>query len=98
MSQYKYSKKRKKGEHLTYIDRQKLEMLIRENEYRPKRKRRSLREMAWLLQSSPATLSREIRRGRVGLCMGRSWSSTTPILPMLLKMTTTTKHQVRVVS
>lgn len=71
MSQYKYSKKRKKGEHLTYIDRQKLEMLIRENEYRPKRKRRSLREMAWLLQSSPATLSREIRRGRVGPLYGK---------------------------
>ena len=27
MSQWKYTKKRKKGEHLTYIDRQKLEML-----------------------------------------------------------------------
>lgn len=71
MSQYQYSKKRQKGEHLTYIDRQKLEMLIREDEARPKYKRRSLREMAWLLQTSPATLSRELRRGRVGPLYGK---------------------------
>ena len=70
MSHYKYTKKRRKYEHLNYIDRQKLEMLVRENETSPKRKRRSIREMARWLQSSPATISRELRRGRVGPLYG----------------------------
>ena len=71
MSHYKYSKKRKKGEHLTYIDRQKLEMLVRKNETEPACRKVSIRRMAWLLQSSPATISRELKRGRVGPLYGK---------------------------
>jgi len=71
MSHSKYTKKRKKGEHLAYIDRQKLEMLVRKNETEPARRKISIRRMAWLLQSSPATISRELKRGRVGPLYGK---------------------------
>jgi len=71
MSQWKYTKKRKKGEHLTYIDRQKLEMLVRKNESLPAYKKHSIREIACLLESSPATISRELKRGRVGPLYGK---------------------------
>lgn len=71
MSQYKYTKKRKKGEHLGYRERDKLEMLIREDERKPLSKRRSQRQLAWLLRCSPATISRELRRGRVGPLYGK---------------------------
>ena len=66
MSHCKYIKKRKKGEHLTYIDRQNLEILVRKNETAPAYKKISMRQMARLLQSGPATISRELKRGRVG--------------------------------
>ena len=71
MSHCKYIKKRKKGEHLTYIDRQKLEMLVRKNETEPACRKISIRRMAWLLQSSPTTISRELKRGRVGPLYGK---------------------------
>ena len=71
MIQWKYTRKRKKGEHLTYIDRQKLEMLVRKNESLPAYKKHSIREMACLLESSPATISRELKRGRVGPLYGK---------------------------
>lgn len=71
MSHYKYTKKRQKGEHLTYIDRQKLELLVRKNETASACKRMGIRRMAWLLQSSPATISRELKRGRVGPLYGK---------------------------
>jgi len=71
MSEFKYTKKRKKGEHLGYRERDKLEMLIREDESKPKRKRRSQRQLAWLLKCSPATISRELKRGRVGPLYGK---------------------------
>lgn len=71
MSHHKYTKKRKKGEHLGYRERDKLEMLIREDERKPKSKRRSQRQLAWLLKCSPATISRELKRGRIGPLYGK---------------------------
>ena len=71
MSHCKYIKKRKKGEHLTYIDRQNLEILVRKNETAPAYKKISMRQMARLLQSGPATISRELKRGRVGPLYGK---------------------------
>lgn len=44
---------------------------IRENEVRPKCKRRSLRELAWLLQISLTTISHERKWGRVGPLYGK---------------------------
>lgn len=71
MSHNYYTKKRKKGGHLGYRERDKLEMLIREDERKPKNKRRSQRQLAWMLKCSPATISRELRRGRVGPLYGK---------------------------
>jgi len=71
MSHCKYTKKRKKGEHFTYIDRQNLEMLVKKNEAAPAYRKISIRQMARLLQSSPATISRELKRGRVGPLYGK---------------------------
>lgn len=67
MSQGHCIKKRKENEHLTYEDRQRLEMYIRENRLLPKRKKRSKRRIAMLLGTSPATICRELRRGEVDL-------------------------------
>lgn len=71
MSHYKYTRKRKKGGHFTYIDRQKLEILVKKNKAAPAYKKISIREMASLLESSPATISRELKRGRVGPLYGK---------------------------
>ncbi len=76
MSQWKYTKKRKKGEHLTYIDRQKLEMLVRKNESLPAYKKHSIREIACLLESSPATISRELKKRGRGPVWRRAWLHT----------------------
>ncbi|MGI6695921.1 MAG: IS30 family transposase [Christensenellales bacterium] len=66
MSHYKYIRKRQAGKHLTYIDRQKLEVIVKGDEMVNKRKRRSLRNIAHILQSSLSTISRELKRGKVG--------------------------------
>ena len=71
MSYHKYTRKRRKNEHLRYVDRQKLEIIIRMNETGPKYKRRSMRRIAQLLDASPATISRELKRGRVGPLYGK---------------------------
>lgn len=65
MGQGQYSRKRGKGGHLRYEDRQRLEWYIRENEQVSKRNRKSQRELAALLGTSPATITRELRRGEV---------------------------------
>lgn len=65
MSRDNCSRKRLKGEHLKYQDRQRLEWYIKENHLLPIRKKRSLREMASLLETSSATIMRELRRGEV---------------------------------
>ena len=67
MSRVNYSKKRLKGEHLQYEDRQQIERYIKDNHSLPKKKKRSMRGMARMLEISPATMSRELKRGRVDL-------------------------------
>jgi len=71
MSHYQYTKKRRKNEHLRYTDRQKLEIIVRMNETSPKYRRKSLRQIARILDISPATISREMKRGRVGPLYGK---------------------------
>lgn len=56
---------RKKGSHLTFEDRQTLEMLVIENEKRPKSKKMTQKEMAEKLGVHPSTISRELKRGKV---------------------------------
>ncbi len=65
MSQVHHTKRRKKGEHLRFEDRQRLEMYLRENEHLSKSKRRSKRAIARLLGMSEATICRELKRGEV---------------------------------
>ncbi len=65
MSRLHYIKDRKKGEHLRYEDRHQLERYIKENHQLSKRRRKSIRRIAYLLDNSTATISRESRRGRV---------------------------------
>jgi IS30 family transposase len=67
MSRVNCSRKRLKGEHLKYQDRQRLDWYINENHYLSKGKRRSQRALATLLGTSPATITRELRRGEVEL-------------------------------
>ena len=67
MSRVNYSKKRLKGEHLQYEDRQQIERYIKDNHSLPKKMKRSMRRIAHLLEISPATMSRELKRGRVDL-------------------------------
>ena len=67
MSRVNYSKKRLKGEHLQYEDRQQIERYIKDNHSLPKKKKRSMRGMARMLEISPATMSRKLKRGRVDL-------------------------------
>ena len=67
MSRVNYSKKRAKGVHLQYEDRHQIERYIKENHLLPKKKKRSMRRIASLLGISPATMSRELKRGRVDL-------------------------------
>lgn len=65
MSQLHCTRARKAGQHLTLEDRKMLEYLYNANLKRPKGKRKNQRELAQDLGWSQATLSRELRRGRV---------------------------------
>lgn len=58
---------RKKSSHLSYQDRQKLEGLVQANHRLAKRKRFPQKDMAITLQCSEATISRELKRGKVQL-------------------------------
>lgn len=58
---------RKKYTHLSYQDRQKLEGLVRSNHLHTKKNKLSQRHMSAVLQCSEATLSRELKKGRVKL-------------------------------
>lgn len=51
--------------HLEYADRQELEYLVTQNIRAPKKKKKSQAALAELLGVSPATMSRELQRGRV---------------------------------
>ncbi|MGF0096704.1 IS30 family transposase [Peptoniphilus sp. SGI.035] len=58
-------KRRKKGKHLTFEEREELEFLVRKNLKLPKKKRLSQRKMAEYIGVSPATICRELKRGHV---------------------------------
>ncbi len=65
MSQVYCIRRRTKGKHLTYIDRQELEHLVKENEKVGKKNKKTQEQLAIILGVSEATISRELRRGRV---------------------------------
>lgn len=65
MSQIYCIRRRKKGKHLTYEDRQELEHLVKLNGKAPRKRKKSQRELARMLGVSVATISREIQRGHV---------------------------------
>ncbi len=67
MSQVYCIRRRAKGKHLQYIDRQELEYLVKQNHMAPKGKKKNQKELARILGVSPATMSRELKRGRVML-------------------------------
>lgn len=56
---------RKKGKHLKFDEREDLEALVSKNNSAPKKNKISQREMAKRIGVSPATLSRELKRGKV---------------------------------
>ena len=57
--------KRNPGKHLSYSDRQIIEWAVKKNEKLSRKKRLNQKELADILEISPSTLSRELRRGRV---------------------------------
>lgn len=65
MSQEHCNRKPKQGKHLQYSDRQLLEWEYVKNQRLPRYKQKTQRYLALLLGMSEATLSRELRRGRV---------------------------------
>jgi IS30 family transposase len=67
MSQVYCIRTRRKGKHLTFEEREELEAIVNRNNNQPKGKKLSQREMAERMGVSPATLSRELRRGKVRL-------------------------------
>lgn len=60
-------RRRKKGTHLTFEDREELEAIVRQNERSPKSARLGVRQIAKRMGVSPATISRELKRGAVVL-------------------------------
>ncbi|MDD7733311.1 MAG: IS30 family transposase [Firmicutes bacterium] len=65
MSYVHSTRRRKKGTHLLFEEREELEYLVRRNQTLPKRKRLSQRAMAAYLGVSPSTICRELKRGFV---------------------------------
>lgn len=58
---------RQKGKHLKFDEREELEAMVNQNNAAPKKDKISQRKMAERIGVSPATLSRELKRGRVVL-------------------------------
>jgi IS30 family transposase len=58
---------RQKGKHLTFSEREELEEMVKQNNAAPKKEKLSQRKMAERMGVSPATLSRELKRGKVVL-------------------------------
>lgn len=58
---------RQKGKHLTFDEREELEAIVNKNNTTPKKEKMNQREMAKRMGISPATLSRELKRGKVVL-------------------------------
>ncbi len=67
MSQVYCIRRRKKRKHLTYVERQELEYLVKKNHAAPKKKQKTQNELATIIGVSPATMSRELKRGYVML-------------------------------
>ncbi|MGI6576669.1 MAG: IS30 family transposase [Eubacteriales bacterium] len=65
MSQVYCIRTRIKGKHLRLEEREELEAIVTKNNYLPKKSRLSHREIAERMGVSPATISRELRRGKV---------------------------------
>lgn len=65
MSQVYCIKIRKKGKHLTFEEREVLEEIVNRNNKQPKKRRMSIRQIAKIMGVSPATISRELKRGEV---------------------------------
>ena len=59
--------RKKKEKHLTFADRLKIENLEESNQFLPKRKRMTRKEMAKVIGCGLSSLYRELRRGRVTL-------------------------------
>jgi len=65
MSQVYCIRTRKKGKHLTFEEREELEAIVNKNNKLPKNKRLSKRQIALIMGVSPATISRELKRGEI---------------------------------
>ena len=65
MSQVYCIRTRQKGKHLTFEEREELEAIVNKNNKVPKKEKLSQRQIAKRMGVSPATLSRELRRGKV---------------------------------
>ncbi|WP_213975340.1 helix-turn-helix domain-containing protein [Tepidanaerobacter acetatoxydans] len=58
---------RQKGKHLTFSEREELEETVKQNNAAPKKEKLSQRKMAKRMGVSPATSSRELKRGKIVL-------------------------------
>lgn len=67
MSQVYCIRTRQKGKHLTFEEREELEAIINKNNKAPKSKKLSQRKIAERMGVNPATISRELKRGRITL-------------------------------
>lgn len=67
MSQVYCIRRRRKGKHLEYVDRQELEHLVTQNIKASKKNKKTQQELAVLLGVSPSTMSRELKRGLIVL-------------------------------
>ena len=65
MSYVHCTRRRRKGIHLDYAERQELDWLVRDTHEAAKSKRKTQKQLAQLLGVSEATLSRELKRCRV---------------------------------
>lgn len=65
MSQVYCIRRRKKGKHLTYEEREELEAIVTKNNKLPAKEKLSQREIALRMGVSAATVNRELKRGRV---------------------------------
>ena len=64
MSQVYCIRRRKKGKHLTYEDREELEVIIKQNNLAKKADKLSQRQIAERLGVSASTINRELKRGK----------------------------------
>ncbi len=67
MSQVYCIRRREKGKHLNYSERQELEYFVKKNHKSAKKDRKNQRKLAEMMGVSEATMSRELERGRVVL-------------------------------